>query len=84
MLLQPVEWFHYFASLFNPQYNMPDLGVGAMYALGLAPYCGYTLSILIGFVILFAQVMFCKWWLKSHKQGPLEFIWHKLTWGFKK
>lgn len=25
-----------------------------------------------------------KWWLKSHKQGPLEFIWHKLTWGFKK
>ena len=54
------------------------------FALGLAPYCGYTLSILIGFAILFAQVMFCKWWLKSHKQGPLEFIWHKLTWGFKK
>lgn len=54
------------------------------FAVGLAPYCGYTLSMLIGFVMLFAQVMFCKWWLESHKQGPLEFIWHKLTWGFKK
>lgn len=48
--------------------------------LYLAPYCGYTLSLLIGIVVFFLQVIFCKWWLRSHKQGPLESLWHKLTW----
>ena len=27
-LLQPVEWYHYIASLFNPDYQLPNLGVG--------------------------------------------------------
>ncbi len=39
------------------------------FGLHLAPYCGYTISLLIGFVVFFAQVRFCKWWFKSHKQG---------------
>lgn len=30
-LLQPVEWYHYIASLINPAYQLPDLKVGAMY-----------------------------------------------------
>ena len=51
------------------------------FALYLAPYCGYTVSLLIGFAIFFAQVMFCKWWFKNHKQGPLESLWHWWTWG---
>ena len=51
------------------------------FALYLAPYCGYTVSLLIGFAIFFAQVMFCKWWFKSHNQGPLESLWHWWTWG---
>ena len=50
------------------------------FALYLAPYCGYTVSLLIGFAFFLLQVRFCKWWLKAHKQGPLESIWHKLTW----
>ena len=50
------------------------------FGLYLAPYCGYTVSLLIGFVLFLLQVSFCKWWLKGHKQGPLESIWHKLTW----
>lgn len=50
------------------------------FGLYLAPYCGYTVSLLIGFVLFLLQVSFCKWWLKNHKQGPLEGIWHKLTW----
>ena len=29
--LQPIEWFHYIMSLFNPAYTLPDLNVGAMY-----------------------------------------------------
>lgn len=53
--------------------------------LYLAPYCGYTVSLLIGIVIIVAQVQFCKWWLKTHKQGIFESLWHKLTWlGSKK
>lgn len=53
------------------------------FALYLAPYCGYTVSLLIGFVVFFAQVSFCKWWINSHKQGPLESLWHWWTWGKK-
>ena len=50
------------------------------FGLYLAPYCGYTVSLLIGFVVFFGQVQFSKWWFKRHKQGPLEGIWHKWTW----
>ena len=50
------------------------------FGLYLAPYCGYTLSLIVGLVLFLLQVQFCKWWLKSHKQGPLESIWHKWTW----
>lgn len=48
--------------------------------LNLSPYCGYTLSVIIGAGIVFIQIMFCKWWLNTHKQGPLEGLWRKLTW----
>ena len=48
--------------------------------LYLAPYCGYTVSLLIGVATFLCQVQFCKWWLKNHKQGPLEGLWHKWTW----
>lgn len=54
------------------------------FGLYLAPYCGYTLSLLIGFVLFLLQVQFCKWWLSRHKQGPLETIWHKWTWMLQK
>ena len=53
------------------------------FALYLAPYCGYFVSLLIGFMVFFAQVSFCKWWFNSHKQGPLESLWHWWTWGKK-
>lgn len=50
------------------------------FGLYLSPYCGYTLSLLIGVLLVIMQIQFCAYWLKSHKQGPLESIWHKLTW----
>lgn len=49
-------------------------------ALNLAPYCGYTVSTVIAFAVFAAQLAFCIWWLKRHGQGPLESLWHKLTW----
>lgn len=50
------------------------------FGLYLAPYCGYAVSLLIGIALFLLQVCFCRWWLRSHKQGPLESLWHKLTW----
>lgn len=50
------------------------------FGLYLAPYCGYALSLLIGFILFVLQVKFCKWWLVKHKQGPLEYLWHRWTW----
>ena len=48
--------------------------------LHLAPYCGYTVSLLIAFLTFFAQLAFCECWMKKHRQGPLEYIWYKWTW----
>ena len=50
------------------------------YGLGLVEYTGATYSLLIGIVLFVLQLSFCTWWLKTHKQGPLEYIWHKATW----
>jgi uncharacterized protein len=50
------------------------------FGLGLYKYTGATLSLLIGITLFLLQLLFCKWWLKSHTHGPLEGIWHKMTW----
>jgi len=50
------------------------------FGLGLYKYTGATFSLLIGFSIFICQFIFCSWWLKKHKQGPLEYVWHKMTW----
>lgn len=48
--------------------------------LNLAPYCGYTLSLLVGVALFVVQLVFCRWWLGRHRQGILEGFWHRLTW----
>lgn len=50
------------------------------YGLGLYKYTGATMSLLIGIMLFLLQYAFCSWWMKSHTHGPLEGIWHKLTW----
>lgn len=50
------------------------------FGLGLASRCGYTLSLAVGLGVFALQVAFCRWWLRSHRQGPLESLWHRLTW----
>jgi len=50
------------------------------YGLGLVEYTGATYSLLIGIILFILQLYFCKWWLSKHRQGPLEYIWHKATW----
>lgn len=50
------------------------------FGFGLYKYTGSTYCLLIGIALATLQWFFCNWWLKSHKHGPLEGIWHKLTW----
>ncbi|EXY30176.1 hypothetical protein M080_7566, partial [Bacteroides fragilis str. 3397 T10] len=52
------------------------------YGFGLAmyKYAGATASLLIALLIFTVQLIFSRWWLARHKQGPLEFLWRKGTW----
>ncbi len=50
------------------------------FGLGLYQYTGATYSVLIGIVLAVLQGFFSYWWFKHHTMGPLENIWHKLTW----
>lgn len=50
------------------------------YGLGLHQYCSTTLSLLIGIVFFLLQLLFAHWWFRHFKRGPLETIWHRLTW----
>ncbi|MFI3289215.1 MAG: DUF418 domain-containing protein [Rikenellaceae bacterium] len=58
--------------------------VGSMlfyhWGLFLAKSVGITGSYGIGILLFVAQLSFCHWWLKSHKYGPLEYLWRRATW----
>lgn len=50
------------------------------WGLGLYQYTGITVCFLMGIAMFFLQLFFCRWWLRSHRQGPLEWLWKKATW----
>jgi len=50
------------------------------WGLGLHDKLSITYSFLVGIGIFFVQYLFAYWWFKSHKHGPLEYIWKKATW----
>lgn len=50
------------------------------FGLGLYQYTGATYCLFIGLGLAILQGFFSKWWMSRHKQGPLETIWHRLTW----
>jgi uncharacterized protein len=50
------------------------------FGLGMYQYTGASFSLAIGIVLALAQRQFSVWWLTRHSQGPLESVWHKLTW----
>lgn len=94
-----LSWFHKgngykFQRLFTPYGRMSltnyivqsIIGVAIFYncGLGLYEYTGATLSLLIGVAIFTLQLLYTRWWLAHHKQGPLEFLWKKGTWLFGK
>ena len=48
--------------------------------LYLAPYCGHSVSLIIGCVLFVVQLRCSVWWSRRYGQGPLERLWHKWTW----
>ncbi|MCC8199562.1 MAG: DUF418 domain-containing protein [Tannerellaceae bacterium] len=50
------------------------------WGLGLYRHTGITVCFLMGLSIFFLQYFFCRWWLRSYHQGPLEWLWKKATW----
>ena len=50
------------------------------YGLELHKTCSTTYSLLVGIAFLIVQIAFAHWWFKRFKRGPLETIWHRLTW----
>lgn len=58
--------------------------VGALlfygWGFGLYKYCGHTVSLLMGVVLVTVQCLFSHWWLRNHRRGPLEQLWSNATW----
>lgn len=50
------------------------------YGLGLGPHVRHTVSLGIGIVLWIIQFYLFKWWMNKYGQGPLEKLWHRLTW----
>ncbi|MDA3930368.1 MAG: DUF418 domain-containing protein [Prolixibacteraceae bacterium] len=50
------------------------------YGLGLYKTTGSTYCLFIGISLAILQGLFSTWWMKTHKHGPLEYLWHKATW----
>lgn len=58
------------------------IGVAIFYHCGLGLYdkTGASACIAIALVIVGIQLLFSRKWLNNHKQGPLEYVWKRLTW----
>jgi uncharacterized protein len=50
------------------------------FGLGMYQYTGASVALAIGIALALLQRQFSVWWLARHAQGPLETVWHRLTW----
>lgn len=90
ILLFQTRWMHCVLRHLSPlgrmslsNYVMQSIiGACIYYGFGLGLYriTGATYSLLIGITLAIAQGVFSSWWMRHHKQGPLETLWHKATW----
>jgi len=62
--------------------TMGMIGSFLFYGYGLSwyKYLGVTQSMFVGIGIFIIQLYFSRWWLKRYSQGPLEYLWKRLTW----
>ena len=50
------------------------------WGFGLFSVCGHAASFMMGVGCIILQFLFCTWWMKHHKRGPLEHLWCWGTW----
>jgi uncharacterized protein len=50
------------------------------WGLSMYKYLGSTMSLLVGIAIFSLQLLFSRWWIARHRQGPFEYLWRKWTW----
>jgi len=78
-----LSYFSSFGKMSLSNYIIQSIIGSSLYygfGLGLYKYTGTLYAVIIAFILVFLLGRFCKWWLKNHKRGPLETIWHHLTW----
>jgi uncharacterized protein len=51
------------------------------YGLGLYGKVGPLADLFLAIGLYSLQVSFSRWWLASHRYGPLEWVWRRLTYG---
>src|ERR1700752_4249057 len=51
------------------------------YGFGLYGRVGPLADLFIGIVIYSLQIPFSRWWLSTHRYGPMEGVWRRLTYG---
>ena len=58
------------------------IGITLFYGFGFTLYgsTGATVCLLIALCIFSVLLLFSRLWLKTHRQGPLEWLWKKGTW----
>jgi uncharacterized protein len=90
VLLYQLNWFKRliagllpFGRMSLTSYMMQSfIGAFIYYGFGLGLYkiTDAFWCLLLGIILFLFQAAFCTWWLKDHKQGPLEALWHRWTW----
>jgi uncharacterized protein len=90
LLWQRVDWqrrlmpFSYVGRMALTNYLMQSLictTIFYSYGLGLYGRVGPLVDIPLSLVIYGLQVPFSRWWLASHRYGPMEWVWRRLTYG---
>jgi uncharacterized protein len=79
-----LNWFAPVGKMALTNYLMQTfLAITIFYGIGFgfAGKFGFTIILCIALLIFAFQVLFSKWWLKSHKFGPMEWLWRQLTYG---
>jgi uncharacterized protein len=90
VLLYQTNWFKRLISGLLPFGRMSLTSYMMQSFIGAFIYYGFGLGLfkmtdafwclLIGIILFLFQAFFCTWWLKHHRQGPLEALWHRWTW----
>jgi len=90
VLLYSTNWFKRLISGLLPFGRMSLTSYMMQSFIGAFIYYGFGLGLykitdafwclLLGIVLFLFQAAFCTWWLKHHKQGPMEALWHRWTW----